>query len=157
MRALAVLLAAGCPGPTETSIANHAADHFGLSAIDSAWRLTGSARRTDGALALSYCCVAWATAVHELAPLTPGHWTIAIDHDSSECRDAAIAFVVPHVEGGISAALAIARLRAGRDGGRAQLAFDVDDATPLELHIVAEGGLHCCGTTRIRALDLARR
>lgn len=131
-----------------------------IELVGGRWDFRAGARMEDDRIALSYCCTAFGIATSRLPALSPGWWLLAVDHTNSECNRGAHVFV----RGAASAdALQSSRGQTVLDaparsgGGISTLTFEVTDAAPLELQIVTEGGLRCCGTTTISGIVAHKR
>jgi hypothetical protein len=158
VRAFLVLVAAcGAPPsvaapPANVAPARAELPSFDLAIHDPAWRLAGSGAIDHDAFTFSYCCKAAGSAKRALPEVASvGRWELVIDHENSECTTAvhvmlfAADFTTPIARGMLDAKMT----------GTARIPFWAP-AMPLELRLYAEGGLHCCGTTKVSSIELRR-
>jgi hypothetical protein len=150
---LAVIVAiVGCGGAehAQPMIAHRTAGAAIPAFDDGAWQLRGDATLDSGALVLPHGCKASGMASRRLGPLAPGRHAIAIAHANTECRTGTVVAVGSR-RGGVIARVV---LDAGPRGGVARLELAVASIDDLQLEIVADGGLHCWGTTRVERVEV---
>jgi hypothetical protein len=141
---------AGMRVPSHRAEATLVATPRELRFDEPSWRLAGAVERIGGGLRLRYCCTKNARAELALAGLIDhGRWQIAIDHVNPDCRRGLFALVYVGNE-----RRPITTAQLDRRAGVTTVDVDPPRHAELRLVILAEGGLHCCGSSTIRSVTL---
>ncbi len=119
----------------------------GIDVATARWTLAGTAAHEDGEIAVHYCCRAWGSA-RTTVELPVGTVSLEIDHVSDCARALWIAVRAPDGRALLHDRLLATQLVTVP----AELA-----GTSLELELRAEGGLRCCGDSRITRIAIVRR